>query len=114
MKRVALFTFLILSTLAVTYLLWEFQTAVMLFIFSLALAATFRPLIIWLAARKIPYGIAVFLVYLAFSGLLVALIVTLTPAVVNEFGKMINDLALAYDQIWKQWPSGTFIQQVLI
>ena len=45
MKRLAWFTLLVLATLTLALIFWEFRVAVVLFGLSLAVAAAVRPLV---------------------------------------------------------------------
>lgn len=114
MKRIAWFTFLILSTLAVLYLLWLFKEALILFLFSLAAAATARPLVDRLTARRIPRAAGLLIVYLS-TLLIIGLLLSLSSSqLVSELGDISNRFVMWYDQAWANWPTGSQIQQVII
>ena len=57
MKRLAWFTGVILATCTAVLLAWEFRAAVVLFVLSLVIAATVRPLVDWFSARRLPRGV---------------------------------------------------------
>ena len=56
---------LVLATLTGVFLLWQFRSVLVLFLFALALAAAMRRPIDYLAGRKLPRGLAIILTYLA-------------------------------------------------
>jgi len=114
MKRIVTFTLLIISTLAVAFLVYEFRQAVFLLLFALILASALRPPILWLVKRRVPNGLAILLVYVAFVISLAGLLVLITPGILSEFGKVITDLAVTYDRIWQTWPSGSNLERLLI
>jgi predicted PurR-regulated permease PerM len=58
MIRVAWIAALVLVTLTVLLLLWQFSEAVVMFLISLAVAAAFRPMIETLSQRFVRKGLA--------------------------------------------------------
>ena len=78
MKRLAWFTLIILATLTTVIVFWEFRVAVVLFSLSLAVAAGVRPLVDWLAARRLPRGLALLFTYVICVGGPIALVVILS------------------------------------
>ncbi len=113
MRRVVIFTLLVISTIAVAFLAYEFRRAAFLLLFALIISSALRPPILRLS-HKIPKGLAILLVYIAFVAAIIGLLILITPGILTEFGKIINDLALVYDQIWQTWPSGTNLEKLLI
>jgi putative permease len=101
MKRLAWFTLLILATLTLALIFWEFRGAVVLFGLSLAVAAAVRPLVDRLAARGVPRGVALLVAYLLCLGGLLALVLILS-------GPLLTDL-----QLKTQWPTGSPVQQMI-
>jgi predicted PurR-regulated permease PerM len=113
MKRVALVTALILATLLVVFLVWQFRTVVMLFILSLAAAATVRPLINWLVVRKVPAGAALLTVYVLGITTLVVLIAAVSQPLVQETQRVANDFTSSYENALATWPKGNPLQQMI-
>ena len=58
MRKLAWYTAVSLATIALVALIWEFQTAIILFILSLMVAAILRPLVNLLIARGLARGLA--------------------------------------------------------
>ncbi|HEY3341610.1 MAG TPA: AI-2E family transporter [Anaerolineae bacterium] len=113
MKRVALVTALSLATILVVFLLWQFRTVVWLFVLSLAVAATVRPLVNRLIARKVPAGIALLAVYLIGIAALVALIVAVSQPIALEAQHVANDFTSTYENIVATWPKGSQLQRMI-
>lgn len=113
MKRLAWVTAVILGTLAAALLFWEFRTAVVLFILSLVIAATVRPLVDWFAARRLPRGLALLLAYAVCVGFLIALIVIWSGPLLTDLQQLTQDVTRGYEQMRTQWPTGTPFQQSL-
>ena len=113
MKRLAWFTLIILATLTTAIVFWEFRSAVVLFSLSLAVAAAVRPLVDWMAAHRLPRGLALLVTYAICVGGLIALVVILSGPLLANLQQLTKDLASGYEQIKAQWPTGTPLQQSL-
>ena len=113
MKRVALFTALVMATLLVVLLLWQFRAVVWLFILSLAVAATVRPLIERLVHRGVPTGVALLAVYLLGIVALAGLIVAISQPLVQEMQHLANDFINTYENVLSTWPKGSLVQQMV-
>src|SRR3954469_3152176 len=104
MKRLAWFTAVILATLTAALLLWEFRAAVVLFILSLVIAATVRPLVDWFAARRLPRGLALLLTYVICVGFMIGLVVILSGPLVTDLQQLTKDATSGYEQLTTTWP----------
>jgi predicted PurR-regulated permease PerM len=113
MKRVALFTALVMATLLIVLLLWQFRVVVWLFVLSLAVAATVRPLIERLVHRGIPTGVALLAVYLLGIVALAGLIVAISQPLAQEMQHLANDLIYTYENVRSTWPKGSLAQQMI-
>jgi predicted PurR-regulated permease PerM len=113
-KRAAWFTTLVMATLAVLALLWQFREAVALFLFSLGVGAAARPLVDRLVARKIPRGLGLVLVYLGIVGGLALLLVALGGEIVGEISRLTDRFVSVYDHLWSNWPHGTPLEQAIV
>jgi predicted PurR-regulated permease PerM len=114
LQRVAINAAVVFATLTAVYLLWVFRQAVILFIFSLAITAAARPFVERLKARRVPRVLALLLVYLTFLGAVIAVVYAVGGYVVAELQVLADNLALAYDRIWLEWPEGTAFQQLIV
>jgi putative permease len=112
-KRVAQFAALVLLTLTILLVLWQFRAVVGLFVLSLAVAAALRPPIEFMAERRVPRGLAMGLTYLALLAGLVGLLYLVSVPAGNELQRASNGFGNTYDRIKAQWPSGGALQQVV-
>ena len=94
MRRLAWFTSIILGTLAVLFLLWEFRSAVWIFLFSLAAAATFRPPIKQLTKRGLSLSMALLLVYGAVVLVVGGLLIVVSFNLLTELQDLANRFAI--------------------
>lgn len=113
MKRLAGYSAIVLATLAALFLLWQFRTAVILFILSLAVAAVLRPVINSLAGRGMARGLALGLTYTGVIILFVLLLFFIFGPLLNELQTLFTDLPKAYDNLQASWLKGSWIQQTL-
>jgi len=112
-KRLAWFTGVILATFTVAILFWEFRAAVVLFIVSLVIAASLRPVVDWFARRGLPRGLALLFAYAVCVGFIVALVLLLSGPLLTDLQQLTKDVTSGYEQLRAQWPTGTPFQQSL-
>ena len=67
MIKLIRYTVVVLTTLMILLLIWQFTSAIVLFLLSLAVAAALRPLINSLTGRYVPKRIALGVVYFLLS-----------------------------------------------
>src|SRR3954465_7209988 len=113
MKRLAWSTGVVLATGTAVFLVWELRATVILFILSLVIAATVRPLVDWFAARRLPRGLALLLTYAICVGFMVGLVVILSGPLVTDLQQLTKDVTSGYEQLRTQWPNGTPFQRSL-
>ena len=113
MKRLAWSTGVILATFTAVLLGWELRNAVVLFILSLVIAATLRPLVDWFAERRLPHTLALLFTYFVCVGFIIALVIILSGPLLTEFQQLTTDVTSGYEQLRTQWPNGTPFQQSL-
>ncbi len=83
MKRLASYTALVLVTLLGAGLVWEFRGVILLFAFSLAIAAALRPLVDRQVERGWHRGLSILLVYGLSFGLVFTIVWSLGPGLLN-------------------------------
>lgn len=113
MRRVIGATLVILATLAGLVLLWQFRDALILFVFSLALAAAMRPIIDYWIERGMNRALAILLTYLMGVIVVAVLLLLVLGPLLTELEQATNNLSDAYQQIIKTWPSGSSFQQAI-
>jgi putative permease len=113
MKRVAIYTVIVLATLTAVLFLWQFRSVLALFFLSLALASTARPVITRLVHRGLPLWLAILLTYVLGIALAVGLLLLLGPPLVTEVQNLTSQMASAYERTWLGWMNGTDSQKVV-
>ncbi len=114
MKQLALSTAIILVTVTAVLLVGELHSVVVLLIISLVIAATLRPLVDWFARRNLPRSLSLLFAYIIFVGFIIALVMTLSAPLFNDVQALTTDVTSGYEQLTKQWPTGTPFQQSLV
>lgn len=114
MKKVIWFTFVVLSTLSVLLLFWQFSLSIVLFVLSLAVAAAIRPSIANLTLRGLSRTTALAVVYSLVTGFMLLLITAISPPIFQDLQKIADDLIAGYEKIIVQWPrEGTAFQKAI-
>jgi putative permease len=114
MIRIIRYTVVVLTTLMVLLLVWQFSFAIVLFLLSLALAAALRPVINAITGRNIPKRLALGIVYFLLIAAIVSSISLITPALLDELQRATDDFVSNYDRAKAEWPQrGTLFQQTL-
>ena len=113
MKRLALYTAVVLATLTGVALVWEFRLIAGVFILSLLVAAAVRPLIARLAARGLPPVVAQVAVYVLVIGGLVVAFVLLSVPLLGEIQTLSNSLTYEYEVAYLRWTEGTATEQAV-
>src|SRR5690606_10573279 len=114
MKRLAFYAVVIVATLALLILLWQFRSAVILLLLSLVLTAALRPSVDYLESRGLGPGLARVLIYLALFGLLGLALYLIAAPLLAEFQRMSNFLVVLYDFTYRSWSAKTGIQQAIV
>ena len=113
MTRLALYTAVVLATLAVLIVLWQFRSVLLLLVISLALAATLRPGFEFLAAHGLPAPLARVFVYAAVLLAIGLAIYALSSPLTRESGLLGNYLLVVYTRFQQQWSAGSSFQQAV-
>lgn len=114
MKRLALYTLIVLATIGGAALIYFYPEAVVMFIISLTIAATVRPMLDGLAERGMPAGLAAALTFLLIFASIGLIVWGISTLVVYDIAMMGDGLSKMYDYMWATWPHGTQIQQLVI
>ena len=113
MKRLASYTAVILATLALLYLLWQFRLIVILFIVSLFVAAAVRPSIRYLTDYNLSPVLARILMYSLIIGGFILITYLLSDPFSHEVQLLSNRTAIAYQLNYSRWSTGSEWQQGL-
>ncbi len=99
MKRFTLLVAVVFAIGLGLVLAWRLSDIILMFIASLAVAATLRAPIEWLAARRVPRALATALMYLGLIGGGVGLFILLYEALGDELGALSEELSQIYARI---------------
>lgn len=114
MIRLIRYTVVVLTTLMILLLVWQFISAIVLFILSLAVAAALRPLINSLTGRYVPKRIALGVIYFLLTAAILSSFWMIGTPLLDELQMATDDSIAAYDRAKAEWPqSGTVFQQTL-
>jgi predicted PurR-regulated permease PerM len=113
MKDLAWKVFLVLLTLALLILAWQFRTVVIIFLIALAVVAAARPLIENFDLGKIRQGIALLLVYITILAIILMIFVVIGDSFSEEFGMLSTQLTMTYEGMYNRWPEGSAFQRTV-
>lgn len=114
LKQLAINTAVVLGILTLFLLLYEFREAVIVFVFSLAIAAAARPFVDSLTLRKVPTGLAIVLVYAGFSVIIIGIFWAAGGPLLSDFQHLSDNLATKYDQTWTSWHKGSGFEEMIV
>ena len=103
MTRIAGYTALVLTTLLVLVLLWQFSAEVVLFLLSLVIEAAIHPLVDEFEKRGLRRGFAIAVSYGAILIVVGGLFLLASSPLVANFQQVSDDLLMKYDQIKNSW-----------
>jgi predicted PurR-regulated permease PerM len=114
MIRLIRYTVVVLTTLMILILIWQFISAIVLFLLSLAVAAALRPLINSLTGRYVPKRIALGAIYFLLTAAILSSLWMIGTPLLDELQMATDDSIAAYERAKVEWPqSGTAFQQSL-
>jgi putative permease len=114
MIRIVRYTVVILTTLMILLLVWQFSFAIVLFLLSLVLSAAIRPLINSITGRNVPKRLALGFVYLLLIAAIASSLLLISPPLLAEIQTAADDFVANYDRAKAEWPQrGSVFQQTL-
>lgn len=114
MIRIIRYTVVVLTTLMILLLVWQFSFAIVLFLLSLAVAAALRPLISSLTGRYVPKRIALGVIYFLLVAAIASSFWMVGPPLLDDLQRATDDFVSNYDRAKAEWPlRGTAFQQTL-
>lgn len=106
MTKIAWYTAVVLATLTVLVIIWQFSEGIVLFLLSFSLAAAFRPLIEELMNRGFKRGLALVITYAIFLITLAALIMIGKGPIIADLQNATDDLVNRYEWLKNFWLQG--------
>jgi predicted PurR-regulated permease PerM len=114
MIRLIRYTFVVLTTLMILLLIWQFISAIVLFLLSLAVAAALRPLINSLTGRYVPKRASLGIVYFLLVAAILSSFWMIGSPLLDEVQRASDDFIASYERAKLEWPEeGTAFQQTL-
>ena len=114
MIKLIRYTVVVLATLMILLLIWQFISAIVLFLLSLAVAAALRPLINSLTGRSVPKRISLGIVYFLLVAAILSSVWMLGTPLLDEVQLATDDFIANYERAKADWPEeGTAFQQAL-
>lgn len=113
MQRLALNTAAALAVLAGLYLAWQLLGAVLLFLFSLGLAAALRPVTNSLTRWGMPRLLALIAAYLLVSAAVGLVAVAAAGPLTKQIQTLAGDADQAYHTVIADWPEGDRLQRAI-
>ncbi|MFZ0546070.1 MAG: AI-2E family transporter [Candidatus Promineifilaceae bacterium] len=114
MKRLTLYAAVVMTTLTLTLLLYQFRGIILLLILAILVSAAIRPAILFLTNKfHIPRSAATMSVYLAGSAAVLLLLFIPGSAYTNELQTMFDNIATTYETRFPQWMEGTTIERAI-
>jgi len=112
--KVIRYAVIVITTLALLFLLWQFASAIVLFILSLAVAAMLRPFIASLSNRLLSKGMALGITYGILTISLVAFFLLGGPLLLQDLQDATNDFIGNYDRAKLEWAdNGSLFQKTV-
>jgi predicted PurR-regulated permease PerM len=114
MIKLIRYTVVVLTTLMILLLIWQFISAIVLFLLSLAVAAALRPLINSLTGRYVPKRVALGIVYFLLVAAILSSFWMIGTPLLDEVQLATDDFIANYERAKADWPEeGTAFQQAL-
>jgi putative permease len=113
--RVIRYAVIVIATLALLFLLWQFASAIVLFMLSLAVAAMLRPFIASLSNRLLSKSLALGITYGILTISLVAFFLVGGPLLLQDLQDATNDFIGNYDRAKLDWAeNGSLFQKTMV
>lgn len=113
-KRLALYAVVVMATLTLALLLYQFRGILFLLILAMLVSAAIRPAVLLLINRfHIPRVGATMSVYLIGTAVILLFLLVPGSALITELQGMFNDIAATYETRFPEWMEGTTIEQAV-
>jgi predicted PurR-regulated permease PerM len=114
MRQVIKYTLVILGTISVVTLVYQFRLLLLLLVVSLALTAATRPMLAHLGKLRIPGFLAQLLILILILAIIFGYISLIGPVLLAEFEYLINTALIRYNAIYRVWQAGSTWQQMMV
>jgi predicted PurR-regulated permease PerM len=115
MMRIVRYTVIVVTTLTVLLLLWQFGISIVMFLLSLAVAAALRPVISSITGRNVPKRLALGIVYFLLIAAILGALLLISQPFLNDLQTATDDFVANYERAKADWPlHGTLFQQALV
>lgn len=114
MQRMMKYTAVVLATLTVLAVLWQFKLVLLLFVLSLFVAAAIRPLVDGFVRRGISKGTAQILLYIAALGTFLVALLLGGELLLQETNLAVNQVVFAYEGLHRSWQEEEGWQQTAV
>ncbi len=111
MQRLMWYTAVVLATLLLLFILWQFRLVVLLFVASLFVAAAIRPLVGRLTTWGLPRVGSQILLYAVGVGSLLLIFFLVGDRMLMELNILANRAVIEYESIYRRWSEGAAWQQ---
>lgn len=114
MRRVIWYSIVVAITLVILILIWQFSVAIVLFVLSLAVAASLRPSINYLAQKRNSRRLALGIVYFLLIASILSFLLLIGQPLAQDLQRMTDDFVTGYERAILLWPiEGTLFQRTL-
>lgn len=114
MKKILKYVLIVLGTLALAALLYQFRMIVVMLLVSLLIAVTSRPALTRLEEWGLSGFLAQFVILVLAAGLLIGFFVLAGPSLSDELQRMTNLWFLQYKALYQSWIDGETWQRNLL
>jgi predicted PurR-regulated permease PerM len=114
MIRIVRYAVIVVTTLTVLLLLWQFGISIILFLLSLAVAAALRPVISSITGRNVPKRLALGIVYFLLIAAIIGSLLLISQPFLNDLQTATDDFVANYERAKVDWPlHGTLFKKTL-
>lgn len=90
--------FKVLAVVVVLWLLYLIRDVVAILFFSIILVSILEPWVLWLNRRKVPKGLAVFLIYIILLAIVSLVVMLIIPPIIEQFTQLTTNFPLYWNK----------------
>jgi predicted PurR-regulated permease PerM len=113
MRHIIKYTLVVLGTISVAVLFYQFQVVLLLLVASLAVTAASRPLLDYLGRLRMPGFMAQLLILILVLSAIIGVIVLMSPLLGAEMQLLTDQSILQYSSAYRTWENGPAWQQTI-